>query len=100
QEHWDALEQWTEQLPDRIDKAQGGRQAADLTGLEGECPPHPGETVHGAAVQSEHALREPGRTGGVQHVRRTLGGGRHDRILVTLGCDLLAIAVQTDYLSA
>src|ERR1051326_8822992 len=54
---WNARQQGTKNLPDRVHEAQTGLLAANVVGVEGIGPPHPTEPIHGGAVGSLHAFR-------------------------------------------
>ena len=65
-------QQWTEDLPNRVHKAQIRFLAAHFPGLERIGLPHPGKTIDGAPMGSLYPFRAAARSRGVNHVSRLI----------------------------
>jgi hypothetical protein len=91
-----AVEERPEQVPDRVDEAEGGDVAPRFAGGEGVGRTEPARQVDGAPVEPDDALRRPGRAGGVDDVGGGVGGEVDHRGAVRLPFDLGPVAVQED----
>src|SRR6266478_6122614 len=89
-----ALKQWAENFPYRIDEAQSRLLTARLACAKRISLPHPGEPVHACSMRSFNALRRTRRSRGVNHVREIFRGARHGRVPCALRVDGGLLRIQ------
>ncbi len=90
----DPLQQRAQDLPDRVDKAEGGLVTAHLARLKWVGTPHPLEPVERRPMQSLHALRTAGGTRSIDHIGQWVGDVKRDWVLHRLPGNCLLIDVQ------
>ncbi len=91
-----ALQQGTEDFPDRIDERQSGLLTAELAVREGVGAPHPSEAVDRRPVDGFDALGRAGRSRRIDDVGQIFRGDTRCEVPVLLGGELRGDVVEPD----